>query len=705
MSHHAERSLFPPVDVDPRVWEEMETLRSVLRHHDHLYYVEAKPEISDLEYDRLLAQLAKLEREYPAGLTPDSPTQRLGDSPVPHLEQVPHRVPMLSIENTYSREELAAYFARTDKLVDGEEIAWVREFKIDGVAASVIYENGVLVRGLTRGNGTVGDDITHNVRTIRDLPLRLNTDQPPAYLEVRGEVYMNNADLADLNLRQIEAGQEPYKNTRNVTAGTVRLLDSRIAAQRKLRFFCHGVGHTEGLHVKTHTEFLQRVASWGLVPTPHVKRFSNSAEALAAVESSEEAMMELEFEVDGLVFKVDRLDLRETLGTRSKSPRWVIAYKVEKYEAVTQLERIEVQVGKTGAITPVAYLRPVDIAETTVSRASLHNADEIARLDIRVGDWVVVEKAGKIIPKVVRVEKHRRDGDLAQFNFPTHCPECDSLLQRDEGGVYIRCLNPECPAQLRQRLQYYASRTGMDIDSLGEKIIDQLVSQGLVRSYHDLYRLSTDDLIRNVDLVKEKKANKLIAAIADSKVRGMTRLLTAISIRHVGPRVASVLAQNFPSVEALSAASVEQLSAIHEIGEVIARSVHQFLHSESGRKMIEGLAEVGVRMDSDRYRGAKGRLDGESNGESGLGTAGEGGSHNELPLAGKTIVVTGTLVEYTRDGIKDLIERLGGRAASSVSKSTDYVVAGEKAGSKLDKARELGIPVLDEAAFKRWLEK
>ncbi|WP_235935296.1 NAD-dependent DNA ligase LigA [Candidatus Laterigemmans baculatus] len=668
-----------PSSAPQAIAERLQQLRDLIRHHDQKYYVEAAPEISDREYDRLIDELKALEAQHPELITPDSPTKRIGDAPVPHLVQVAHRIPMLSIDNTYSREELAAYFQRTDKLLEDQPIEWVREFKIDGVAASLIYEDGQLVRGLTRGNGMVGDDVTHTLRTIRDVPLRLLTRKPPRYLEVRGEVYMTNSDLADLNLRQAEAGLEPFKNTRNVTAGTMRTLDARIAAERNLRFFCHGVGYTEGFAAKTHMQFLSQISHLGIPATPGVCLFHSSAAALAAVDASEEEMTELDFEVDGLVFKVNQFELRDQLGTRSKSPRWMIAYKVEKYEAVTRLENIDVQVGKTGTITPVAYLQPVNIADTTVSRASLHNADEIERLDVRIGDWVVVEKAGKIIPKVMRVEKHRRESELPKFEFPTRCPQCDSQLVRDEGGVYIRCTNPACPAQLRQRLQYYASRAGMDIDTLGEKIIDQLVDLGMVRNYDDLYRLKAEELVERIDLVKEKKANKLIEAIRDSKDRGLAHVLTAIAIRHVGPRVARVLTRQFPTIEALAAATPEELAAVDEIGPIIANSVYEFMHSEHGQATIDGLRHVGVKLTTDQPAPAAGS--------------------KAKPLEGKTFVVTGTLEKYKREEIKELIEQHGGRVSSSISKSTDYLVAGEKAGSKLEKAKQLGVKVLSEVEF------
>jgi len=659
---------------------EVNRLRDEIRRHDQLYYVDAEPEITDLQYDRLLDELRQLESQRPELITPDSPTQRIGDAPVPHLNQIAHAVPMLSIDNTYNRQELAAYFARTEKLLDHAAAQWVMEYKIDGVAASILYVDGKLTQAVTRGNGEVGDDITHNIRTIRDLPLQLQGKNVPSMLEVRGEVYMTDADLADLNVRQVESGQEPYKNTRNVTAGTIRLLDPAIAAKRKLRFFGHGVGRTDGLSASTHVDFLNQLRSFSIPITPDVRLLQSGEEALNAVAALEEAMPELPFEVDGIVFKINSLAQREELGIRSKSPRWVVAYKFERYEAVTRLNRIEVQVGKTGAITPVAHLEPVDIADTTVSRASLHNADEIERLDIRVGDRVVVEKAGKIIPKVIRVEKHLRTGELPKYEFPQRCPVCDGPLSRDEGGVYIRCTSPTCPAQLRQRLIYFASRTGMDIDGMGDKIIDQLVEREMVASVADLYRLTADQLIERLDLVKERKAKKLIESIQESKDRGLARVLASISIRHVGPRVAKLLSKQYPDIEKLSAASVEEIASIHEVGEAIASSVHQFLHDEAGQRLIADLQAVGVVLEEPNAAA--------SETSEGVGV-----------LKDKTLVVTGTLVRYTRAGIKELIERLGGRASDSVSKKTDYVVAGEAAGSKLAKAEQLGVKVLTEDAF------
>ena len=672
--------------------ERVDELRAEIRRLDHLYYVEAKPAVTDLEYDRLLEELRRLEDEHPELRSADSPTQRVGDAPVEHLEQVEHNVPMLSIDNTYSREDLQAYFERTEGLLDGEPIEWVMEYKIDGVAASVRYEDGKLTLALTRGNGAVGDDITHNIRTVRDLPLRTTDEDAPAILEVRGEVYMTNADLADLNVRQTEAGAEPYKNTRNVTAGTIRLLDPAVAAERKLRFFCHGIGQTSGLRAENHIDFLAEVGRLGIPPTPDVRLLKGSKQALQAVSELEGEMPELPFEVDGIVFKVNDFAQRERLGVRSKSPRWLIAYKFERYEAVTTLESISVQVGKTGTITPVAHLKPVDIADTTVSRASLHNADEIERLDVREGDVVVVEKAGKIIPKVVRVEKHEREKELPVWEFPTACPECETTLVRDEGGVYIRCPNPVCPAQLRQRLIYFGSRPGMDIDGLGDEVVDLLLSERLVQSYADLYRLTIDE-VADLTWIKQRKgkdgqmidvqvgrrnAENLIAGIDASRSRGLARVLSSLSIRHVGPRVAQLITREYPTIEKLSAASVEDLADIHEIGKSIAESLYEFCQSEFGKVLMSELKEVGVDLTEPEPETPA------------------GGN----PLDGKTIVVTGTLQHFKRDEIKALIEGLGGRASSSVSKKTDFLVAGDKAGSKLAKAKDLGVQVMSEDEFR-----
>ncbi len=666
--------------ADSSARKKIEQLRTTIREHDRRYYVEAAPIISDLEYDRLLEQLKSLESDHPDLISPDSPTQRVGDSPVDELNSVRHRVPMMSIDNTYSTAELQKYGERIAGLLPGEEVEWVVELKIDGVAVSVTYENGVLVRGATRGDGATGDDITHNVRTVLGVPLRLEGDNFPPLVEVRGEIYMTNADLSKLNAGRLEEGLEPFANTRNVTAGSIRLLDPRICAERKLRMFCHGSGAVEGLGVDNHIDFLDQLGHWGLPATPHVASFSSFAKAVEHAESLVERLHELDFEVDGLVLKVNRFNQREQLGSTSKSPRWLIAYKFEKYEAVTTLNEIRVQVGKTGAITPVAELEPVELAGTTVRRASLHNADEIARKDVRVGDTVVVEKAGKIIPHIVRVEMHQRKSGSVAFQFPTECPECETPLEQDE-GVYIRCPNLRCPAQVRERLLYFASRSAMDIEGLGDKLIFQLVSSRIVRDFADLYKL-TQDQLQGLERMGEKSATKLLDAIADSKSRGLARLLNALSIRHVGTRVASILADRFQTLAELQAASVEQLSEIDEVGDIIAQSVFDFFRSEYGQQAVTHLADAGVVCESLQTPDSK--------------------SASQI-LAGKTVVVTGKLEKHTRDEIHALVEQHGGRASSSISKNTDLLVAGEKAGSKLDKARQLGVAVVSEADFEELL--
>ena len=662
-----------------------EELRGLIRYHDQKYYVDATPEITDLEYDRLLSELKKIEHDHPQLVSPDSPTQRIGDAPVTDLVQVRHQVPMLSIDNTYNIDELKAFLMRAQKNLGLAETAWVMELKVDGVAAAVVYENGLLKRAVTRGNGEVGDDVTHNIRTIPDVPLRLSGNPPPL-LEVRGEVYMNNSELVKLNLQRAAAGEAAFANTRNVTAGTIRLQDPRICADRHLRFFCHGVGYCEGMHSETHMDFLKQLNSFGLRSTPKIRLFDSIEHVVAAIEELEQELHELDFEVDGLVFKLNRFDLREKLGRTSKSPRWVAAYKFEKYEAVTRLNEIRVQVGKTGTITPVAELEPVQLAGTTVARASLHNAEEIERKDIRVGDWVVVEKAGKIIPHIVRVEQHRRETDLPRYEFPTLCPQCQSELVKDEAGVYIRCRNETCPAKLRQKLRFFASRDAMEIDGLGEKIIDQLVEGGLVENYGDLYRLTESQLL-TLEGFGKRKAEKLLDGIEQSKSRGPARVLAGISIRHVGARVSSILAKKYGSLAKLALAAAEELSEIDEIGPTIARSIYDFFNSDYGRQTLEDLAKVGVKLEDETPE--------ESAADA---TPGNG------LFAGKTLVVTGTLSHYKRDEIERLIESLGGRATGSVSSSTHYLVAGEKAGSKLAKAQSLGVPVLSEDEFRKMIE-
>jgi DNA ligase (NAD+) len=660
----------------------IERLREQIRHHDRKYYVEAAPEISDLEYDRLLAELQTLEKKHPELVAADSPTRRIGDEPVSALESVRHRVPMLSIDNTYSPEDLAAWGKRVEKLLadaDAGPIRWVLELKIDGVAVSLTYERGLLVLGATRGNGVVGDDITHNVRTIPGVPLRLALDQPPERIEVRGEVYMTNSDLVALNERQSAAGQAVFANTRNVTAGSVRLLDPRECAARPLKFFCHGVGDATGLDATSQTELFAWARNAGLPVAPGTRSFDSLDAVIEHGTALIEGLHDLDFEVDGFVVKVDSFAQQRLLGTTAKSPRWAIAWKFEKFEATTRLAGIRVQVGRGGTITPVADLEPVELAGTIVRRASLHNADEVARKDVRVGDMLVVEKAGKVIPHVVRVEKHLRKHNLAAWTPPTECPECGAAVERDPDGVFIRCPDVDCPARCRERLKFFASRGAMDIEGLGDKLVEQLVATGLVKDYADLYRLSIDQL-ETLERMGTKSATALVEQIAASRGRGLVRVLNALGIRHVGPRVASLLCGRFPTIAKLRAATVDELAEVPDLGPVIAASVHEWLASDYGRRVLRGLEAAGVSLEvsvADRI---------------GAG-----------PLTGKTLVVTGTLEGFSRQEAEEAIRRAGGRAAGSVSKKTDYVVAGAEAGSKLEKAEKLGVPVLDEAAFRNLL--
>ena len=701
-----------------------DTLRQQLWDYDRRYRL-GEPMISDTEYDRLLRELQRLEQESGESIPPDSPTQRVGGEPIDGLVSVPHRVPMLSIENTYTLDELQDFGNRVRKLL-GSDPQWVVELKVDGVAASLIYEDGILVQGLTRGNGIVGDDITHNVKTLRDIPLRLTTPTPPREgndcfppkrLEVRGEVYIRNSDLAELldqeiiKVKRDETGKVLPMNTRNVAAGAIRLLDPKICAERRLRFFAHSVGSMES--TETHWDFLRAIASCGMPIAPFAKHCASFADAVAYCESlyaEESFLADLDFEIDGLVLKVDDFAQREQLGVTGHHPRWVIAYKVERYEAVTTLREIRVQVGKTGTITPVAELEPVELAGTTVARASLHNAEEIERKDIRVGDVVVVEKAGKIIPRVVRVEKHLRTRPLEPFVFPTACPDCGGAVSKDEGGVYIRCNNPQCPAQFKEKLRYFTSRNAMDIEGCGDKLIDQLVETGLVRSFGDLYRLQAEQ-VQNLERMGKKSAQKFIGAIEQSKHKDWGRLLNALSIRHVGKSTAKLLAKHFESLDRLRQATETELSTIAEIGPIMAKSICEFFSKE--KEMIDDLLGAIAEPIGEAVGNVAGAL-AESIGDTvgslptAIGDAalwlvsGESESKQsdtDLPLQGMTIVVTGTLERFKRTEIEEVIECHGGRTSSSVSSKTSFVLVGAEPGSKLAKAQQLGVRIVEEQEF------
>ncbi|MFO1022275.1 MAG: NAD-dependent DNA ligase LigA [Planctomycetales bacterium] len=664
--------------------KEVARLREEIEHHNELYYVQARHEISDRDYDKLMQRLQELEAAHPELDSPDSPTHKVGGKPIEGFRSVAHSRPMLSIDNVYDEQGIREFDERVRKLLrPGEEVEYAIEYKVDGVAISLIYENGSLALALTRGDGRTGDDITHNARTVGGVPLRLRGKGWPADLEVRGEAYIRNSDFAHLRKQQEEAGEQVFANPRNSAAGALKMLDPKLCAERKIRFLAHGIGSFEETEFQTHEEFLSKIQKWGLPATPRVQFAKSLEEALEKCHVMMEQLHELDFEVDGLVLKINNLEQRQRLGTTSKAPRWVIAYKWEKYEGTTRVESIEVSVGKTGTLTPVAFLQPVEIAGTTVSRASLHNRDEMERLGVKVGDWVIVEKAGKIIPHVVRVEEHRRDGTERSYHFPKRCPECHTDVVQDEGGVYIRCPNPNCPAQLRETLRYFASRAAMDIEGLGIKLVEQLTGEKLLTSIGDIYRLKErrDELLE-LERMGETSLKNLLEGIEDSKSRPLWRLLAGINIRHVGTRTAQILTDRFGTMEELCKQSEEQLSQVHEIGEVIAHSLWSFLHSEFGVNLITDLRASGLNMGEPvQPRSQTGEL------------------------SGKTIVVTGTLTHFKREEIEALIHDKGGHASSSVSKKTDFVVAGENAGSKLDKARKLGVSVISEQEFLQLISK
>jgi DNA ligase (NAD+) len=663
----------------------IEELRARIEHHNYKYYVEDDPEISDLDFDRLMQELQDYEKQNPELITPESPTQRVGGRPIAGFRQVAHSVPMLSIENTYNEEEVREFDGRIRRLLLGENPLYVVEYKIDGVSASLLYEKGRFTLGLTRGDGVRGDDITHNLRTIRDIPLRLmqSADTIPEILEVRGEVYMTHTELSRLNKLQSEQGERVFANCRNATAGSLKLLDPRQSSRRVLRFFAHSEGTLSGWGLSTHHEFLTSIRGFGIPVVPHSDVLDSIDDVLMFCNEALEERSALDYETDGLVIKVNSIAQRELLRETSKFPRWVIAYKVELWQSSTQILDIKVQVGKTGTLTPVADLQTVEIAGTKVSRASLHNADEIVRKDIRIGDYVIVEKAGKIIPHVVRVELEKRTGREREFQFPDRCPVCQGDVGRDEGGVYIRCLNPSCPAQLKERLRFFATRRAMDIEGLGPALIDQLVDQALVKSLTDLYALTVDRLAA-LDRMGEKSARNLVESILASKDRGLARVLTALGIRHVGERNARLLAERFGSMPVLMSASEEDLAQIPGIGPVVAESVYGFFRSEAGIETSQSLDKYGVCMK-------------------------ETTRSNESPVRprfeGKTFVVTGTLERFSRAEAEEHIRRLGGKTSSTVSKNTNFVVAGSNPGSKLDKAGKLGIEVLSEEAFIHLIEE
>ena len=661
--------------------DEIQALRAEIAHHNRLYYVEAAPTIDDRDYDRLLARLQTLEVAHPELVTPESPTQRVGGAPLDGFATVQHAVPMLSIDNTYNFDEVREWDARVRRTLNPDEpVEYAVELKVDGVAVSARYEGGKFVLGATRGDGDHGDDITGNLKTVRGVPRTLGND-PPKLLEIRGEVYMTAVELARLNELRVAAEEAPFANPRNATAGSLKLLDPKLCAKRRLRFIAHGLGRTEGIDARSYSAILEELKSFGIPISPHNARYDSIDAVIAHAERWRTERHTLDYQTDGLVVKVDDLGQRERLGSRSKSPRWVIAYKYEAEEATTKVLQISVQVGKTGKLTPVAELRPVLLAGTTVKRASLHNADEIKRKDVRIGDTVVIQKAGEIIPQVLRVETDQRDGSEVPYEFPDTCPSCGGLVERESDGVDLRCLNPpaNCPEQLKEAIRWFAHRDSMDVDGLGEKLITQLVDRKLVQTLADLYRLDAATLA-SLERMGKKSAENLVAAIEGTKTRSLDRFLTGLTIRHVGTRSAEILAERFGTLEATEQATLSDFEATPGLGPVVAASVFDFFGRESSRQLLGDLRAVGVTPS--------------------LATP-PAPPTGRLPLAGQTIVITGTLPTRTRPEAEAVIKRLGGKVTGSVSKSTSMLLAGADAGSKLTKAQTLRIPIIDEAELDR----
>ena len=661
----------------------IEKLRDEIRRHDELYYVGNAPEISDREYDELMETLQKLEAEHPELLTPDSPTQRVGGRPAEGFPEVVHTRQMLSLDNSYNIDELRAFDERCQRLAEGRTLEYVAELKIDGLSLSLQYDDGLLVRGVTRGDGRIGEDVTQNARTIRSVPLRLKTQAKgiDSALEVRGEVFIPRDVFERTNAEREEAGEPRFMNPRNAAAGAIRQLDSRLVARRKLDMFAYDLLVSGRKPFPTHWESLDWLDKAGFRVNPHRKLAKTIDEVIDFANEKEALRDELGYEIDGLVVKVNSTALQDEFGATSKAPRWAIAYKYPARQASTKVLDIFVSVGRTGAITPVALLEPVFLAGTTVSRATLHNEDEIGRLGVMIGDTVMIEKSGEIIPKVLSVVTSKRTGKEKKFKPPEKCPVCGGLISRPEGEVVARCVAADCAAQLMGRLIHYASRRAMRIEGLGEVLAEQFVAEGLVNDVGDLYSLTLEQ-VASLPRMAKKSATNLLTQIEASKSRDLSNLIYALGIRHVGERTAGILAHELGSLERLTDATVEELDAIPEIGLTVAESVRDWFDDEGNRALCDRLRAAGVKTEAERRSSAEA----------------------DERFAGKQFVLTGTLATFTRDEARALIEARGGRVNSSVSKKTDYVVAGEAAGSKLDKAQSLNVPVIDEDAFKEMLQ-
>lgn len=661
--------------------KKVKDLHNLLNQYNYEYHVLDQPSVPDAEYDRLMRELIELEEQFPELKTEDSPTQRVGGEILDMFEKVEHQSQMLSLGNAFNEQDLRD-FDRRVRQGAGENVSYVCELKIDGLAVSLRYEDGLFILGATRGDGSIGENITANLKTIRSIPLRLKEN---VTMEVRGEAFMPRRSFEKLNKAKEENGEEPFANPRNAAAGSLRQLDPRLAAKRNLDIFVYGIANAGNTGIVSHSEGLDFLDSLGFKTNKERKRCESIEEVIEYVQGWTHKRPDLSYDIDGIVIKVDSLEEQEQLGATAKSPRWAIAYKFPAEEVVTTLRDIELSVGRTGVVTPTALLEPVRVAGTTVQRASLHNEDLIREKDIKIGDRVVVKKAGDIIPEVVNVLADRRTGEEQDFNMPTHCPECESELVRLDGEVALRCINPKCPAQIREGLIHFVSRNAMNIDGLGEKVISQLFAENLIKDVADIYKLTYEQLIQ-LERMGEKSVNNLLQAIQNSKGNSLEKLLFGLGIRHVGAKAAKTLAQEFSHMEALEKASRDDLTAINEIGEKMADSIVSFFEQEEAHELIAELKAAGVNM---AYNGPK-PVSAES---------------SDSFFAGKTVVLTGKLEIMSRSEAKDKIEALGGKVSGSVSKKTDVVIAGEEAGSKLTKAQELGVEVWNEERLVEELNK
>lgn len=657
---------------DLKIQKKIEKIVRLLNYYNYMYYVENNPVVTDAEYDRIYRELTELEKTYPRYRAADSPTMKVGGEPLKQFSSVQHKVPMLSIDNTYSREELLDFDGRVRKNAGaGGEIEYVVELKYDGVAVALLYENGEFIRGVTRGDGWQGDDITQNLRTIKTLPVLIPYRKP---LEARGEVYMRKDIFARINEEKKSSGETLFANPRNATAGSLKLLDPKIVAGRNLRLFAYQ-GMTKN-NIASHWEMLEFLKEISFPVNPHRKLAGNIEEALSYCNEWQNKRADLPYNIDGMVIKVNSLSLQERLGTTSKSPRWAVAYKFPAEQAETTLKEVHIQVGRTGTLTPVAMLEPVEVSGTTVSRATLHNFDEIRRLGVKIGDRVFIEKGGEIIPKIVKPIPEKRSGGEKNIPVPHECPVCGGKVVKDEEGVALRCPNVRCPAQVKERIIHFTSRDAMDIEGLGERWVDIFVDRGLLSDYGDIYKNITYEKLMEMERMAEISSANLISAIDRSRKRPLANLIFALGIRHIGIHASEIIAERFGSIKELAEANEETLSSISEIGPVMAKSIVNFFRTEENIRVLKKLREAGVKMEQGR-------------------------AAKSDRFAGLTFVITGTLSGYTRDSITSLIKKQGGRVAGSVSRNTDYLICGDNPGSKLDVARELKVRIITEQDFNR----